>query len=217
MEIGAVTSAVAYEKSSTIAYDRAKSTAIKSESTTASAKEEKLSVTDTGFVFESSESSYESNSLVVAYDKDGESTKKTKNNAEIVEQMKNDLEQRKNQLEKLVEQMLHRQGRALVKASDIWDMIRKGEVEVDPETSAQAQKDIAEDGYWGVEQTSDRLVSFAKALSGDNPAYADKLIDAVKKGFDEATKAWGDKLPDISQKTLDATIEKMEKWRDGLE
>ena len=40
---------------------------------------------------------------------------------------------------------------------------------MDEKTRLQAQKDIAEDGYWGVEQTSERLVSFAKALSGGDP------------------------------------------------
>lgn len=44
---------------------------------------------------------------------------------------------------------------------------------------------------------------------------ADTLIAAIKKGFDEATEAWGDKLPDICQKTIDAAVKKMEAWRDG--
>ena len=46
-------------------------------------------------------------------------------------------------------------------------------------------------------------------------AKADTLIAAIKKGFDEATEAWGDKLPDICQKTIDAAVKKMEAWRDG--
>jgi len=87
---------------------------------------------------------------------------------------------------------------------------------VDPEISLQAQKDIADDGYWGVEQTSDRLVSFAIALSGGDTSKADLLIEAVKKGFEEAERIWGGKLPDISYKTLDAVIKKLEAWRDGL-
>ena len=33
---------------------------------------------------------------------------------------------------------------------------------VDADTIAQAKKDIAEDGYWGVEKTSDRILDFAK-------------------------------------------------------
>ena len=89
------------------------------------------------------------------------------------------------------------------------------DIQADPATIEQAQKDIADDGYWGVEQTSDRLVSMAQALSGGDTSKADTLIAAIKKGFDEATEAWGDKLPDICQKTIDAAVQKMEAWRDG--
>ena len=42
------------------------------------------------------------------------------------------------------------------------------------------------------------------------------MIAAIKKGFDQAAKAWGGKLPDICQKTIDAATKKMEDWRDGL-
>ena len=86
---------------------------------------------------------------------------------------------------------------------------------VDEETQKQAQADIAEDGYWGVEQTSDRILDFAKALSGNDPEKADLLIDAFKKGFEDATKSWGKDLPDISQRTYDAVLEKFDKWKNG--
>ena len=56
----------------------------------------------------------------------------------------------------------------------------------------------------------------AQALAGNDPDNADKMIEAVKKGFNQATKAWGSKLPDICQKTVDTTVEALEKWRDEL-
>lgn len=126
-----------------------------------------------------------------------------------------DAEKRAQSLRDLVERMLLKQGQKLTEATNIYGLIREGKLEVDPETRAQAQKDIAEDGYWGVEQTSERLVSFAKALAGGDPEKADLMIDAVKKGFEEATKAWGGELPDISKRTLEATIKKLEAWRDS--
>ncbi len=89
-------------------------------------------------------------------------------------------------------------------------------VNADPATIAQAKKDIGEDGYWGVEQTSDRLVSMAQALSGGDSAKADELIAAMKKGFSQATKAWGEDLPDICKNTIDTAVKKMEDWRDGI-
>ena len=45
----------------------------------------------------------------------------------------------------------------------------------------------------------------------------EKMVDAFKKGFDQATKAWGRSLPDISQKTYDAVMKKFEDYKNGVE
>lgn len=140
---------------------------------------------------------------------------KAKDNTAIIKQMKADADARNAQLRSLVEKMMIGQGNAVNKSNDIFSMLRSGNLKVDAKTAAQAQKDIAEDGYWGVEQTSDRLVSFAKALAGDDVSKADTLINAMKKGFGEAKKAWGGNLPDISQKTIDAALKKMDEWKNG--
>lgn len=146
-----------------------------------------------------------------------DSSKKTyKPDKGIVAQMKADMDQRQSQLKSLVEKMMIGQGQTYNKSTDIFQVLREGKLKVSPEVSAQAQKDIADDGYWGVEQTSERLFSFASALSGGDPAKADKMMAAVQKGFKQATKSWGDELPDICSRTLDATMEKMEKWKNSL-
>ncbi|HHV09420.1 MAG TPA: hypothetical protein GXX75_03950 [Clostridiales bacterium] len=126
-------------------------------------------------------------------------------------------EKRSQSLRDLVEKMLLKQGETFTEATDMYALLREGKLQVDPETQAQAKKDIAEDGYWGVDQTSERLVSFAKALTGGDPSKAEEMIAAVKKGFKAAEKAWGGELPEISKKTLDAAIKKLEAWRDGTD
>lgn len=166
-------------------------------------KDQTTKAPETGVIYEKSSDAQNSTGAV---------KNKTKSNAAIVAQLKADQEARSKQLTDLVSQMLSKQGATLGKADDMWKFLAKGDFTVTPEVKAQAQADIAEDGYWGVEQTSDRIVSFARALSNDNPEYADKLIAAFKKGFDQATKAWGQKLPDISQRTYDAVLEKFDKW-----
>jgi hypothetical protein len=113
--------------------------------------------------------------------------------------------------------MMTKQGVAIGTADDMWKFLAKGDFTVSADVKAQAQADIADDGYWGVEQTSDRILDFAKALSGDDPDKADAMLEAFKKGFEQATKAWGDKLPDISQRTYDAVVEKFNKWKNGTE
>ena len=50
---------------------------------------------------------------------------------------------------------------------------------------------------------------------GDWAEKADKMVEAFKKGFDEATKTWGKELPDISKRTYDAVLEKMDQWKNG--
>jgi len=134
-----------------------------------------------------------------------------------IDRLRAEADSRLQNLRDLVEKMLLKQGQKFNDTTDMYQLLREGKLEVDPATSAQAQKDIAEDGYWGVNQTSERMVSFAKALSGGDPSKANEMIDAVKKGFEEATKAWGGELPEISKKTLDAAIGKLESWRDSTD
>ena len=127
--------------------------------------------------------------------------------------MKADTNNRVQQLQSIVSQMMSKQGNAIGTADSMWRFLAGGNFTVSAAAKAQAQKDIAEDGYWGVEQTSDRILDFAKALSGSNPDKADELLNAFKKGFSQATKSWGSKLPDISQRTYDAVVKKFDEWK----
>lgn len=139
-----------------------------------------------------------------------------KRDNETIKRLLDESEQRAQALRELVEKMLLRQGKTYDEATDIYGLLREGKLEADPETIAQAQKDIAADGYWGIEQTSERLLSFAKALTGGNTTMADEMIAAVKKGFEEATKAWGGELPGICKNTMETAIKKLEAWRDSI-
>ena len=153
----------------------------------------------------------------VIYEKGTDTTVSKKDNTAIVNMLKADLEERTKQLTNIVQQMLQKQGNTLAKTDDMWKFLASGDFTVTPEVKAQAEADIAEDGYWGVEQTSDRILDFAKALSGGNAEYTDKLLAAFKKGYEQATGAWGKELPDISKRTYDAVVEKFEKWKNGTE
>lgn len=141
----------------------------------------------------------------------------TKNNSAIVSKLKADAENRMSQMRDLVSKMMSQQGSTIGKADSMWRFLADGNFTVSADVKAQAQKDIADDGYWGVEQTSDRIVDFAKALSGGDSEKADKMIEAFKKGFEQATKSWGKTLPDISQRTYDAVLKKLDSWKKGTE
>lgn len=125
----------------------------------------------------------------------------------LVDQLKADMESRKSQLIDLVHKTLSGQIDSFGKASDensIWRTLASGKFTVDAATKAQAQKDISEDGYWGVKQTSQRLFDFASALAGDDVDKMKEMQAAMEKGYKQATKTWGRELPSISKETIDA-------------
>ena len=157
-------------------------------------------------------------SAAAAYEKSDAAEKKqpVKYDAATIEKMKAEAELKTAQLRSLVEKMLLKQGQKLTTLADAFDMIKEGTIEVDDETAAEAAKEVADDGYWGVEQTSERMFSFAKALAGNDPTKADSMLEALQKGYDEAAKQWGGELPEICQKTLEATKKKLTDWRDGV-
>jgi len=140
------------------------------------------------------------------------STKKTYTpDTALLNKLKADADARAAQLRTLVEQLIGKQANTYGQANDIWKFLREGNFTVDPATKAQAQADIAEDGYWGVEQTSDRIIQFATALTGGDPDKIEEMREAFKKGFKQAEETWGGELPEISQKTYDAVMEKFDK------
>ncbi|WP_051656836.1 hypothetical protein [Butyrivibrio sp. AE3004] len=136
----------------------------------------------------------------------GSTNKTYKKNEAVVNMLKRDLEDRQNQLKDIVSQMMSKQGVAIGKADDIWSFLAKGDFTIDEAAKKKAQEEISEDGYWGVKQTSQRILDFANALTDGDPDQIEKMRSAFEKGFKEATKTWGKELPDISKQTYDAVM-----------
>lgn len=164
---------------------------------------EKKNTEDTGVVYEPSKKT------------ESKDTSKVNDYQSVIKQMKGELSSKNQQLQNLVDQLLSKQAKKYTTLKDLFTDIKDGKVDVDPATIAQAQKDVADDGYWGVDKTSDRLVDMAKALGGGDSSKADTLIAAIKKGFDQAADAWGGELPEICQKTIDAAVQKLNDWKSG--
>lgn len=85
-------------------------------------------------------------------------------------------------------------------------------LEVDEETRLNAQQEVSEDGFWGVKQTSARLLGFAKALSGGDPSKIELMKSAIEEGYKAAEEAWGGELPEICQQTKAAVMKGLEDW-----
>lgn len=131
---------------------------------------------------------------------------------DVVARLKADADARTSQMKSLVEKMMSSQGAKIGQADSMWQFLAGGNFTVTPEVKTQAQADIADNGYWGVTKTSDRIVEFAKALVGDDPKGAESMRAAFEKGFKAATKSWGGKLPDISQRTYDSVMAGFDQW-----
>lgn len=111
------------------------------------------------------------------------------------------------QLKKLVEEMLLKQGKSL-------SLLNPREVVmIDKSTRSEANDLIGPDGPLGIEAMSDKIVDFAKAISGGDKSKLAILRKAIDKGFKEAEKTLGG-LPDISRKTYDRIMDKLDKWED---
>ena len=126
-------------------------------------------------------------------------------NKDLIEKMKADTEQRTAQLKSLVEKIILKQAD---KGSSIFDFLGS---EYSAEDIAQAKEDVSEDGYWGVKQTSQRILDFAVALTGGDPDKIEEMRSAFEKGYKMAEKTWGGELPDICKQTYDAVFEGFDK------
>ena len=135
-----------------------------------------------------------------------------KMDADTVNQLKADLEQQKSRFLTSVKDMLTKQGVKVAEGDGIWKQIAQGKFKVDDETAAAAKEATSENGFWGVKQTSERFIKYAKALTGGDPAKAQAMKEAFQKGYKEAEKAWGGSLPELSQQTYDATMKLFDDW-----
>ena len=153
----------------------------------------------------------------VIYEKSTEQKQLKTNQADIVAKLKAESEERTAQFRSLVQKIILKQSATSDKANNIYSYLASGDFTVDEATRLEAQAEIADDGYWGSIQTSDRIVDFAKALAANDPAKAEELKEAFKKGYELAQETWGGELPEISKKTFDLVIEKLDAWAGELE
>jgi len=89
-------------------------------------------------------------------------------------------------------------------------------LEVDDATRAWAAEQVADDGYWGVAQTSERILGFARAFAGNDLERLDLMEASFRQGFAAAERSWGGELPEISQRTFDAVMQGFNEWRASI-
>ena len=78
-------------------------------------------------------------------------------------------------------------------------------------SSDEANDLISENGFFGIANTVDRIASFVLNGAGDDIEKLKAGREGVAKGFEDAKKIWGGELPEISQKTIEKTLETLDK------
>lgn len=124
-----------------------------------------------------------------------------------IDKLKKQSEKAYSYLRDLVEKLLLKQGHSLkTVTAEEWT-----EVEIDETTRPEAQNMIAPGGPLSAEAVSDRIVDFAKAISGGDIEKLDKLKGAIEGGFKQAEAILGG-LPEISKETYKLVMEKLDTW-----
>ena len=91
----------------------------------------------------------------------------------------------------------------------------KGGVNIDSILRSYGVEPIKSDGsddFWGAEKTANRILDFAKSLTGDNYESFQKVKKAFEKGFGECEHIWGGKLPGVCYDTLDRVRKGFDEW-----
>ena len=75
------------------------------------------------------------------------------------------------------------------------------------ELSQEEAKDlVSEEGFFGVNQTSQRVADFVFGFSGNDLELLQKGREGIVQGFEDAKKLFGGELPEISYKTQERTL-----------
>jgi len=75
----------------------------------------------------------------------------------------------------------------------------------------EAAELVSEDGIFGIKQTSERIAGFVIAGAGGDEDRLRAGREGMLQGFKDAERMWGGELPEISQKTMQAAIEMIDK------
>lgn len=132
---------------------------------------------------------------------------------------KPDLQTMLDESNRKVDEFMQLLGGMVEKQGLEWSKLVSGEQKLtaDAETIAKAKEAVSEDGEFGVRKTAERILTFAKMGIGDDPEKIATFRKAVEKGFDDAAKILGGKLPQISEDTRKVIMDEFDRWeKEGI-
>lgn len=136
---------------------------------------------------------------------------KPKVDQKTIQQLWDESEKAHAQLKQIVTALLKRQGLEFQEIKEINPEELK-ELTVDKIAQEEAQALLEEGGELSAAKVSDRIVEFAKAISGGDKTKYDLLKAAIDNGFEAAGIEFGEELPEICGETYKLTMEKLDVW-----
>ena len=78
-------------------------------------------------------------------------------------------------------------------------------------SQSEASDLVSENGFFGIANTADRISNFIISAAGDDLQKLEAGKEGMLRGFKEAEKIWGGKLPEISHKTIEKATQAVDK------
>lgn len=129
-----------------------------------------------------------------------------------IHQLKKEHDEQTEAFRRFIISLIEKQG---YEVKWVLDKIEKGEevfIEISEEDRLAAEAAIGPDGFWGAENTANRILEFARSISGGDPSKAEWLRQAVKEGFEAAKELLGGELPEVSQRTYELVMKGFDEW-----
>jgi len=133
--------------------------------------------------------------------KDYTYTKLSEKNIKNVDILKSEMDKSYSNLKKLINDLILKQNS------------EEKKIKLNGEIAKKAKEATSKNGRFSPEKLSDKIVDFAKNISGGNKSKFNELKNAIIQGFEEAKKVLGGELPEISKKTYTLVMEKLEDWK----
>ena len=76
-------------------------------------------------------------------------------------------------------------------------------------TSQEASSLISDNGYFGIDNTANRIADFVINGAGGDAGKLRSGLEGVRNGVAQAETMWGQAVPDISQQTMNKTLDRI--------
>ncbi|HBE79211.1 MAG TPA: hypothetical protein DDW65_15780 [Firmicutes bacterium] len=143
----------------------------------------------------------------VTYDKP-----QSKPDLDAVQRLKEELDKSHERVKQLMIAMFKRQGLEVPDLNDVKIADLKN-IKIDETAQKEAEAMIADGGEFSAQNVSNRIVQFAKVVSGGDRSKVEQLKAAIEDAYNEVKQKFGDEeIPEITKVTYQMIMGKLDAW-----